>query len=66
MSTIEKKQELHKFIDMGDAKFVKMFYEMAKVYMQQLEKDKMILEGEEEIQAGRTYSIKEAKKMLDS
>jgi len=66
MSTIEKKQELHKFIDMGDAKFVKMFYEMAKVYMQQLEKDKMILEGEEDIQAGRTYSIKEAKKMLDS
>jgi len=66
MSTIEKKQEIHKFIDMGDAKFVKIFYEMAKVYMQQLEKDKMILEGEEDIQAGRTYSIKEAKKMLDS
>lgn len=66
MSTTEIKQELHKIVDRGDAKFVKMFYEMAKAYMEQLEKDKMILEGEEDIIAGRTYSIREAKKMLDS
>ncbi|CAL65537.1 hypothetical protein [Christiangramia forsetii] len=66
MSTTEIKQELHKIVDSGDAKFVKMFYEMAKAYMEQLEKDKMILEGEEDIIAGRTYSIREAKKMLGS
>ncbi len=66
MSTAEIKQELHKFVDTGDAKFVKIFYEMAKAYMEQLEKERMILEGEEDIQAGRTYSLKEAKKMLDS
>lgn len=66
MSTIEIKQKLHKFVDAGDDKFVKMFYEMAKVYMEQLQKDKMILEGEEDIKAGRTYSLREAKKMLDN
>lgn len=66
MSTIEIKQKLHEFVDTGDDKFVKMFYEMAKVYMEQLQKDKMILEGEEDIKAGRTYSLKEGKKMLNN
>ncbi len=66
MGTIEIKQKLHKFIDTGDEKFVKLFYEMAKVYLEQSEKDKMILEGEEDIKAGRTYSLKEARKMVDN
>jgi hypothetical protein len=66
MGTMEIKQELHKFVDTGDDKFVKLFYEMAKVYMEQSQKDKMILEGEEDIKAGRTYSIKEARKMVDN
>ena len=66
MGTIEIKQKLHKFIDSGDDKFLKLFYEMAKVYLEQSEKDKMILEGEEDIKAGRTYSLKEARKMVDN
>lgn len=66
MSTIEIKQELHKFVDTGDDKFVKIFYEMAKVYMEQLQKDNMIVEGEEDINAGRTYSLSESKKMLEN
>jgi len=66
MGTMEIKQKLHKFVDTGDDKFVKMFYEMAKVYMEQSQKDKMILEGEEDIKAGRTYSLKDAKKMVDN
>lgn len=66
MSTIEIKQELHKFVDTGDDKFVKIFYEMAKVYMEQLQKDNMIVEGEEDIIAGHTYSLSESKKMLDN
>ena len=66
MGTIEIKQELHKFVDTGDDKFVKLFYEMAKVYLEQSQKDKMILEGEEDIKAGRTYSLKEARKMVDN
>ncbi len=66
MDTIEIKQKLHKFVDMGDDKFVKLFYEMAKVYLEQSQKDKMILEGEEDIKAGRTFSLKETKRMVNN
>ena len=65
MSTIKIKKELHEFIDRGDDTFVKMFYEMAKVYIKQTKRDKMILEGEEDVKSGRTLSLKEAKKMLE-
>lgn len=66
MSTIELKQELHNYIDQGDDKFIKMFYEMAKAYMLQKQKDKMIAEAEEDIEKGRTYSLKEAKEIMDN
>lgn len=36
---------------------------MAKAYKGQLQKDKMIAEGEEDIKAGRTLSLQEAKKI---
>jgi hypothetical protein len=66
MSSIGIKQELHKLIDSGDDKFVKIFYEMAKVYMEQLQKEKMVLEGEKDIKSGKTYGLKEAKKMVEN
>lgn len=66
MSTIEIKQELHRFIDTGDDKFIKMLYDRAKAYLEQLRQDQMIAEGEADIKAGRTYSLKEAKKMVDN
>ena len=65
MSTVEIKQELHEFINNGDDKFVKMFYEMAKAYIEQLRKDKMIAEAEEDIKAGRIYSQDEVKKSIN-
>ena len=65
MSSIEIKQELHK-LDSSDYKFVKMFYEMAKAYMDQLQKEKMFSEGEKDIMSGRTFGLKEAKKMVDN
>ncbi len=65
MSTVEIKQELHEFINKGDDKFVKMFYEMAKAYIEQLRKDKMIMEAEEDIKAGRIYSQDEVKKSIN-
>ncbi|WP_340074231.1 hypothetical protein [Leptobacterium sp. I13] len=64
MSTLELKQQLHKFIDIGDDRFVKMFYEMAKAYLEQSKLDKMIVEGEEDIKTGRTYSLEDARKMI--
>ncbi len=66
MSAIEIKQELYKFIDTGDEGLLNMLYEKAKAYREQLEKDKMIAEAEADIKAGRTYSLKEAKKMIDN
>ncbi|MCH4831143.1 hypothetical protein E5F92_000025 [Flavobacterium columnare] len=63
MGTIEIKRELHNLIDEGDDKFVKMFYEMAKAYIGQKRKDKMISEGEEDIKEGRLYSLKEAREL---
>jgi hypothetical protein len=65
MSTVELKKELHELIDSGDDTFVKMFYEMAKVYIKQSQRDRMILEGEEDIKSGRTLSLKDAQIMLD-
>jgi len=64
MSTIELKKELHNYIDNADDKFVKMFYEMAKAYMLQKNKDKMIAEGEKDIKNGQTYSLEEAKEIM--
>ena len=49
MSTLELKQELHDMINQGDDKLVKTFYEMAKAYISQMRKDKMIVESEEDI-----------------
>jgi len=64
MSTLEIKQELHKYIETGDDTFVKMFYEMAKAYIEQLQKDTMIAEGEKDIEDGKTYSLEKARKMI--
>lgn len=66
MGTAEIKQELHEFIDHGDDKFLKIFYEMAKAYVSQLEKDKMIAEAEEDIKAGRLHNQQEVKDIINS
>ena len=64
MSTIELKKELHNYIENADDQFVKMFYEMAKAYMLQKNKDKMIAEGEKDIKDGQTFSLEEAKEII--
>lgn len=66
MSPLELKQELHQFINEGDEKFIKMFYEMAKAYSVQLKKDKMIAESENDIKSGRIHSQAEVQKMIES
>lgn len=66
MSTLELKQELHQFINEGDEKFIKMFYEMAKAYSIQIKKDRMIAESENDIKAGKIHSQTEVQKMIES
>ncbi len=65
MSTLELKQELHGFINEGDEKFVKMFYEMAKAYIIQLKKDKMISESEDDIKSGKIHNQIEVQKIIE-
>jgi predicted transcriptional regulator len=40
------------------------FFDMAKAYKSQLVKDKMIEEGEEDIENGRLFSLEEAKEIV--
>ena len=66
METFEIKKKLHSIIDSGNDKFVKNFYRIAKSYLQQLEQDQMILEGEKDIKAGKVHSQDEVQKMIES
>lgn len=66
MNTLEIKEELHKYIEIGDNQFIDKLYQTAISYMEQKRMDRMISEAEADIKAGRTYSLKEAKKIIDN
>ena len=66
MGALELRNELHKFVDIGDPQFLEVMYKAAKDYMEQKRKDRMIAEGEEDIKEGRTHSLKEARKIIDN
>lgn len=66
MSTLEIRQTLHHYIEIGNDEFLARLYEMIKAQLQQMEMDRMIEEGEEDIRAGRTYTLEEAKKIIDN
>ena len=64
MNTPEIKEKLYKLIEDGDETFLKVFYEMAQAYVSRTEKDAMIAEGEEDIEADNVVSLDEARKIL--
>jgi len=66
MSAIEIKEELYRYIEIGDKQFIDKLYQTAKSYMEQKRLDRMIEEGEEDIKAGRTHSLEEARKIVDN
>ncbi len=66
MSTIELKKVLHEYIDKGDDKFIKVFYEMAKAYVEQIHQDKLLSESEDDIKKGRIYNIKQTQQIINS
>lgn len=66
MNSLDLKQELHNYINKGDDKFVKMFYEMAKAYLDQTSKDKMIEESEDDILKGNLYSQNQVQETIES
>jgi len=64
MSAIEIKEELYRYIEIGDKQFIDKLYQTAKSYMEQKRLDKMIAEGEEDIEAGRIHSQEDVQKMI--
>ena len=62
MSIIEIRKELHKFIEIGNIQFLDTLYKTAQSYIELKRLDKMIAEGEDNIKAGKIYTLKEAKK----
>lgn len=66
MGALELREELRKYIEIGDKNFLNALYETAKAYMEQKRLDRMIDEGEEDIKAGRLHSQDEVQKMIES
>ena len=64
MTTTEAKKELSRFIEIGDDQFIDKMYNTAKSYMEQKRLDRMIAEGEADIEAGRLQSLEDVQKMI--
>jgi hypothetical protein len=64
MTTTEAKKELSRFIEIGDDQFIDKMYNTAKSYMEQKRLDRMIAEGEADIEAGRLHSLEDVQKMI--
>lgn len=64
MTTTEAKKELSRFIEIGDDQFIDEMYNTAKSYMEQKRLDRMIAEGEADIEAGRLQSLEDVQKMI--
>jgi len=64
MSTLEIKQELKHFIEKSDDNSILKFYAIVKKYMEQIKKDKMIAEGEQDIENGDVFTSNEIKEYI--
>lgn len=64
MTTTEAKKELSRLIEIGDDQFIDKMYNTAKSYMEQKRLDRMIAEGEADIEAGRLQSLEDVQKMI--
>ena len=66
MSTLELRKEMLELIKNEDDSSLKTLYKLIKSYKQQRQLDKMIVEGEDDIKAGRLYSQSEVQKMIEN
>ena len=64
MSAIELRQEMLELIKNEDDSSLKNLYQLKLAYKQQRTLDKMIAEGEEDIEAGRVHSMDEVKEYI--
>lgn len=61
MGALELRDELQEFIEIGDTKFIALLHKTAKEYIERKKRDRMIEEGEADIEAGRIHSQQEIK-----
>lgn len=66
MEVLELREELRKYIEIGDRNFLKALHKTAKSYIEQKQDERMIAEGEEDIKAGRVHSQDEVQKMIEA
>jgi predicted transcriptional regulator len=66
MSTIELRKELHEFIETADQQFLNTLYETAQSYLEKKKLDKMIADGEADIESGNVHTQTEVQKMIES
>lgn len=57
-------RELRSYIEIGDHNFLRLLHATAKSYIEQKQYDRMIAEGEADIQAGMIHSQDEMQKMI--
>ncbi|PKP23982.1 MAG: hypothetical protein CVU03_14045 [Bacteroidetes bacterium HGW-Bacteroidetes-2] len=65
MEAIELREELRKYIEIGDGNFLKALHKTAKSYIEQKQLDRMIAQGEEDIKEKRVHSQDEVQKMIE-
>lgn len=65
MSTLELRKEMMELIKNEDDSSLKNLYNLIKSYKHQRQLDKMIAEGEDDIKAGRTFTLEQARKMIN-
>lgn len=66
MGALELREELRKYIEIGDRQFLTALHKTAQSYIEQKHLDSMIAEGEDDIKAGRMHSQDEVQKMIES
>lgn len=65
MEALELREELRKYIEIGDGHFLKALHQTAKAYIEQKQYKRMIAESEEDIKARRVHSQNEVQKMIE-
>jgi len=66
MGAVELREELRKYIEIGDVKFLNKLYKTAQEYIEQRRLDLMIAEGEEDIKTGKLHSQDEVQQMIEN
>ncbi len=66
MEAVNLKRELQKYVEIGDEAFLKELYKTAQNYINQKKLDRLILQGEDDIAAGKTHDANEVQGMIRS